>query len=383
MMMEVSLIQSVFMEVLSWNRASNNFLSNFIVALLKVRTVNLVEIATGFSGRATKDSKYRRIKRFFKSFQVDAFTIAGLILHRLPLPETGWVLVMDRTNWKLGKETINVLMLGIAHQGIAFPLLWMLLSKTGNSNTQERIRLMDRFITFFGVDKIRFFTADREFIGKEWFTYLLENAILFHLRIRENMLIANAKGILVPAKTLFRDLRVGEYKILEGKRKVRGLDLYVIGLLLPDGEYLILVTDKNPEPALDDYAERGGIETLFGAFKSRGFRFEDTHMTEPERISKLIALMAIAFGWAHHTGEWLHHQKPIKESFLNNFPPWRTQGDRSIVPLGEKRIEDDPHVLLEIGGYLSSGLIDFIDDMHEDFQSGLGLGLRHQRLDHL
>ena len=77
---------------------------------------------------------------------------------------------------------------------------------------------MDRFITFFGVNKIRFFTADREFIGKEWFTYLLEKTIRFRIRIRENMLIANARGMLVPAKTLFRDLRVGEYKILRGKR---------------------------------------------------------------------------------------------------------------------------------------------------------------------
>ena len=35
-------------------------------------------------------------------------------------------------------------------------------------------------------------------------------------------------------------------------------------------------------------------------------------MTDPDRISKLIALMGIAFCWAHLTGEWLHHQKPIK-----------------------------------------------------------------------
>jgi hypothetical protein len=171
---------------------------------------------------------------------------------------------------------------------------------------------MDRFLSFFGKDRIAFFTADREFIGKEWFSYLLKQCIAFRIRIRENMLISNARGVLVPAKTLFRDLRVGEYKILHGKRKVRGIDLYVIGLLLPDGEYLILVTDNNPETALDDYAKRWGIETLFGAFKSRGFRFEDTHMTAPERISKLIALMTIAFCWAHTTGEWLHHQKPIK-----------------------------------------------------------------------
>ena len=311
-MMEVAMVQAVFMEVLSWNRARINFLSNFLIALLKVKTVNLVEIATAFSGRAKKDSKYRRIKRFFQSFPVDAFTTAWLITQLLPIREATWVLVMDRTNWKLGKETINVLMLGIAHQGIACPITWTQLPKTGNSNTRERIHLMNRFLSFFGVEKIDFFTADREFIGKEWFAYLLDKGIAFRIRIRANMLISNARGILVPAKTLFRDLRVGEYKILHGKRKVRGLDLYVIGLLLPDGEYLILVTDKNPETALDDYAKRWGIETLFAAFKSRGFRFEDTHMTHPERISKLIALMAIAFCWAHNTGEWLNDREPIE-----------------------------------------------------------------------
>ena len=311
-MLEVAMVQAVFMDVLSWNRARINFLSNFLVALLKVRTVNLVEIATAFSGRAKKDSKYRRIKRFFQSFQIDAFTTACLITQLLPIREATWVLVMDRTNWKVGQETINVLMLGIAQQGIAFPLLWRLLCKTGNSNTTERICLMNRFLSCFGVEKIDFFTADREFIGREWFSYLLEKGIAFRIRIRENMLISNAQGILVPAKTLFRDLRVGEYKILQGKRTVRGFDLYVIGLLLPDGEYLILVTDKHPETALDDYAKRWGIETLFGALKSRGFRFEDTHMTHPERISKLIALMAIAFCWAHNTGEWLNDREPIE-----------------------------------------------------------------------
>ena len=35
-------------------------------------------------------------------------------------------------------------------------------------------------------------------------------------------------------------------------------------------------------------------------------------MTAPERLSKLVALLAITFCWAHLTGEWLHKQKPIK-----------------------------------------------------------------------
>jgi len=36
---------------------------------------------------------------------------------------------------------------------------------------------------------------------------------------------------------------------------------------------------------------------LFGALKSRGFNLEDTHLKEPERLTRLLALLAIAFTW--------------------------------------------------------------------------------------
>ncbi len=311
-MVEVHMLQAVFIEVLTWHRARINFLSNFLIALLKVKNVNLVEIATAFSGKATKDSKYRRIKRFFSAFVIEAVHLAHLIIQLLPIKEEAWALVMDRTNWKVGKVTINILMVGIAYKGIAVPILWIFLPKTGNSNTEERIHLMDRFLRLFEVNKIKFFSADREFIGQKWFSYLLEKRIPFRIRIRENMLISNARGLLVPAKTLFRDVKVGEYKLLEGKRHVCGVELFVGGLLLPTGEYLLLVTDRDPDTALEDYAQRWEIETLFGCLKSRGFRFEETHMTAPERLSTLMALLALAFCWAHLTGEWLQEQNPIE-----------------------------------------------------------------------
>ena len=57
---------------------------------------------------------------------------------------------------------------------------------------------------------------------------------------------------------------------------------------------------------------RWEIECLFGCFKGRGFNFEDTHITDKERIKKLVALLAIAFTWAHRTGEWQNEQRPIK-----------------------------------------------------------------------
>jgi hypothetical protein len=220
-----------------------------------------------------------------------------------------------------------MLFLGIAYMGIAFPIIWITFSKAGNSNTEERIHLMERFLKIFGKARIFCLTADREFIGHQWFSYLLKQRISFCIRIRENMSVTTVRGIPVHAKTLFRDLPIGEVRGLKGRRWVCGVKVFVVGLRLPDGEYLILVTDKAPETAMETYAHRWEIETLFECLKSRGFRFEDTHLTEPERIDKLVALLAITFCWCHFTGEWLHKQKPI---------PIKTHGRKakSIFRLG-------------------------------------------------
>lgn len=135
---------------------------------------------------------------------------------------------------------------------------------------------------------------------------------MFRIRIKCDTQIANAKGRLVRASKLFCSLRPDEYLLLSGKRCVWGHRFYIVGLRLTTKEYLIVATQVRPETALDDYAKRWEIETLFGCLKTRGFRFESTHMTDPARISKLVAILAIAFCWAHLVGEWLHAQYPIQ-----------------------------------------------------------------------
>ena len=211
-----------------------------------------------------------------------------------------------------GKKNINPLVLGIVHLSVAFPVFWTTFSKRGNSNTDERIKLIQNFIKVFGIKKIKCLFGDREFVGGDWFAFLLKQKIHFIMRIKDNFNITNSRGHPVEAKALFRNLKVGQYLVLKGKRIVNGQLAYIVGSFLPTGEYLILATDQNPEKALDDYKKRWGIETLFQCLKSRGFNFEDTRMIAPERIDKLIALLGIAFSWCHTTGEWAHLKNPIK-----------------------------------------------------------------------
>lgn len=133
------------------------------------------------------------------------------------------------------------------------------------------------------------------------------------MRIKENILVTNSRGIPVNAKTLFRFLKPGQYCVLKGKRSVLGHELFIIGLKQPNCEYVILVANRDPDQAMSDYKTRWEIETLFGCLKTRGFNFESTHLIDVERIKKLVAVLAIAFCWCHITGEWAQAQKPIKK----------------------------------------------------------------------
>ncbi len=100
--------------------------------------------------------------------------IAQLIFSLLPDKEN-LKLSIDRTNWKFGQTDINIFMLGVVYKGVAFPLLFKMLNKGGNSNSQERIDLVKRFIGFFGSECIDSLMADREFVGDKWFEFLNHN----------------------------------------------------------------------------------------------------------------------------------------------------------------------------------------------------------------
>lgn len=190
----------------------------------------------------------------------------------------------------------------------------MLLDKRGNSNTQERIEIIAGFIKQFGKTSIRGVLADREFIGQEWFKYLKDNGINFIIRIKKDAITTNSQGQEVPVKNLFRELKTAEQFTLEDSRLITGVPVYLTALRLKEDELLILASSKNDRPhALDYYKERWQIETLFSCLKSRGFNLEDTHVTDRERIKRLLIIPVIAFCWAHRTGEWQHDSvRPIK-----------------------------------------------------------------------
>lgn len=309
-MTPVPLLEQTLRQHFAWNAQRINLLAKWILALITAKTVNLVELASVFPGQAKQESHYKRLQRFLRFFDLGSAAVARLVVGLLGL-KPPWVLTLDRTEWYLGKTPLNVLTLGIAYKGAAFPLLWLVLPKTGNSNLQERKTLLEDFRRIFGTEAIAYLCADREFAGKAWVDYLRQQQIPFRLRIRKNTKVATAHGP-VQVWRLFAALPLGQPLILDRPCTLWGQPLSLGGLRLPDGDYLLVIAPQFSPTLLADYGQRWQIETLFGCLKSRGFRLEETHLTHPERIRKLIAVLAIAFCWAHRVGEWLAQHQPLK-----------------------------------------------------------------------
>lgn len=294
------------------NLARVKLIAHFVCALCKVRSVCFAKLANAFDHTATADSSLRRIQRFIAGFALEGDLVARLVFALLPERE-GLILTIDRTNWKFGGTDINIFMLGAAYRGVAFPLLFAMLDKRGNSNSGERIALVERFVRLFGKERIECLVADREFVGKKWMAYLNENGIRYHIRIRNNFWVWQpSREREVRASHLFSGLKIGQYRHYDKIVSINGQHCYLSGCRLQKGDFLIIVSFNRPQEAQSDYAERWQIEMCFKAMKSSGFDIEATHLTDLARLEKLVLLVMVAFVWCYRVGIYLHRIRPIK-----------------------------------------------------------------------
>jgi hypothetical protein len=296
---------SILSHKTGWNLARVRFFAAFICSLCKLQTVCYVKLAQDLSPNAKFESNLRRIQRFFAEFIVDSDLIAKIVFCMLPT-EPPYRLSLDRTNWKFGKTNINILMISVCHQGVGIPLIWTMLDKRGNSNEQERKALLNRYIKLFGNKSIESIGADREFIGDKWMDDLIGKEIRFFIRIRGNMQVnvpgkGNKKAFwlfnslpLHKAMHYRKIVKVGNNYVYLSGTKTLGKDNKI--------EFVIIATYQYSPDTLLIYKDRWQIETMFKALKSSGFNFEVTHLSDTERISKLLSLVSIAFIWAYRVG---------------------------------------------------------------------------------
>jgi hypothetical protein len=305
-------LRAILKDHVSWSKRRLDCFIGLLLALIQSRHMNLTQLAVNFGGQATLKSRYRRLQRFFQTVVFDYDAVAHLIMQLFDFKDQTYYLTLDRTNWKWGKANLNILTLAIAYKGIAVPVYWLVLNKQGSSNQRERIVLLQRFIKQFGRRGIQGVLADREFIGDAWWQWLTDNDIPYLIRMKDNQLLAKHPYGEKPVRSLFRDLKDDQQRVLRKRHRIGHQWVWLSALKLEAGELLVLAANRRIDQPIQCYAKRWQIENLFQCLKGRGFHLEDTRLTRYYRIKKVMALQALAFCWAHKVGEWKHQAvKPL------------------------------------------------------------------------
>jgi hypothetical protein len=278
-----------------------------LVSLLTARKISLQHVAHLMPGEQNAEANRQQIRRCLdhEALTDDVWTRALAAL----LPSSPWILALDRTEWRRGDTTINLLVLAVVIHGCAVPLLWTVMPDCGCSDTQERKQLLGRFIALFGKLQIDFLTADREFIGREWIGWLLEQRIPFRIRIKANEYLLHDDG---------REWRADEWFSLRACRckpktlSLWGLRVFVGGKRLQSGQYLIIISNVLRPDLWEDYRKRWKIETLFQALKGRGFDLESCRLSQQRRLSGWFGFLALGLCWCLKVGQILDAENPLQ-----------------------------------------------------------------------
>ena len=291
---------------LSKNLARKKFISSFLLGLIDSRKVQFQEVALHIESAAKLASVERNIQSFFKEVSFDYEQVCLLLMMFLSRGKVS--LSIDRTEWDFGIYQCNILMMVAKNDSIGIPLYWELLdNKSGNSSSEDRIALLAKVIKILGKERIAVVVGDREFIGIAWIKYLKSNNIPFCMRVPKGHLITLTNGDCYSIEQLLKTSTERYFQDC----MVDGVWCNTMLKRLANQEYLFLIGSFPARQLGGFYRRRWCIETMFQAFKKRGFDLESTHLKCSKKLSKLLVFVSLALAVCVKFGE-VHHKKVQK-----------------------------------------------------------------------
>ena len=277
----------------------------FVLGLLAAMNVQLPAIAQYLPIEGTLRNAQQRLERFLQNPAVAPRQWYKSIARRL-LQNADWraiELVMDATD--LG-DRFPMLWVALCYKGRAFPILWRMLPQQGCSEWTEQQALLNQVAALLPRAARVTLLADREYGSADLMRWCGQQHWHFCLRLKCNRWARLASGHAFQMREL--PLRPGAswYEDAISLDDLPGVRLSLScgwSTLDPNDEAWYIVSDKPAGRArLNDYAHRFWIEEMFRDVKEQGFRLEKTRLRDPERVSRLVFCVCVAYVWMVRLG---------------------------------------------------------------------------------
>ena len=213
-------------------------------------------------------------------------------------------LLPDGTSWRRGEQKYHYMVLSVLAGPVAIrpgavPIYWKQLGKIGASSQSEREELLTGALQHFNLEGMTLL-ADREYIGKQWFSALVAHRINFIIRLRTGNYRHAVDATPGRAYWQLYEKCLSWRKFVRKRFMLDGKPYYLS--MKPDpanaggeGAIVFLTLLRPAGKTVDQYLKRWRTECLFRHLKTNGFHLEDLNMSCPLKSNLMMAVVCLAY----------------------------------------------------------------------------------------
>ena len=301
-------------------RTQRGKLALLVATMLSARSANLMDLAAALPRPAERaDMRYQWIARLLANPRVACDAVmrpfaADAVRHAGAAGGTV-VLILDQSHISARHQ---MLMLAVRVGERALPLAWRVRATQGAIGFAEQRELLTRVAAWLPAGGRVVLMGDRFYGTPDLIALCRALGWGWRLRLKQDLLVFEDGGETTLAECFAR-----------GEHRLRGIGLTEkrivtnVAMVHEPGHpepWIIALSEAPTVHRAFDYGLRWGIEAMFADFKTRGFGLEDSQIRHPDRLARLLLVMALALHWAVSTGMWeaAHQPLPAEKKPRNN-----------------------------------------------------------------
>lgn len=285
-------------------------LAELVAALIQARHVHLAKIAEKLERAGNEESREQWVRRQLVNNTMTTWEIFEPLARCLL---TGFVgreicLILDPTD--LDEERCTVMIM-LAYRGRALPLIWLSFELKPGALEDTVTLLFSELRRWLPVGVSVKLLADREFHGLNMLDLVTVQGWIPVIRGKGATTVTLADGCQQPLKALTPP--VGHMAFYDNiyltAQQIGPFSLSISCAPAKPGKKLdpwfIISTEPASRWLIRAYEKRFWIEETFRDFKSYGFNYDKTGLRDPDRLDRLVLIIALACWWAMSLGIWL------------------------------------------------------------------------------
>lgn len=310
----VELIQRQFTNLKKW-QAIGLALISYGIVLSQSSQASKISEALGFVGRLSTVEK--RLKRWLKNSRIDVeaccqhFIVWLWSSCELMRP----ILLVDET--KLGNR-IGIMVVALAFDKRAIPVMWRCYRANSKAGYPEEgqvrliVSMLEKVIQCLPGDVRPLVQADRGIgCSSSLIRACQQRGWAYLFRLQKSSVITTRGGKRMQLRNLAtrNEVWCGYGRLFNCSRRYVHSLVFVAWQQGQQEPWCLATNDVTVES--HTYAIRMWQELSFKDLKSAGWQWQESYLTDPERASRLLLALTLAYAWIMTQGTFVLHSEPL------------------------------------------------------------------------